>query len=236
VEKCREFGVAAAVTRNHGHIGAAGLYSRVPMANGQIGYVTSGHRLSLNPTQNLQHAAGGSPMSFAVPAGEEPPLVLDFGAMHDMYPGEEGFEEVLRLAPSAVFRSIGLGAVCQSVGGFLAGVPAPRGDERPTTNDQRPTTRSGSAATYPGANQGAFLAAFDIGRFFDPQQFAVEMDAYQRQVRQLQPLPGYDRAVIAGGLEWEREREWAQIGIPVGGRHRATLAQVGAALGIAPPV
>jgi LDH2 family malate/lactate/ureidoglycolate dehydrogenase len=241
VEKCREFGVAAAVTRNHGHIGAAGLYSRVPMESGQIGYVTSGHKLTLGPSQNLQHAAGGSPMSFAVPAGEEPPLVLDFGAMHDMYPGQDGFDEMLRLAPSAVFRSIGLGAVCQSVGGFLAGVPAPRDDSDGATGRRGDGTQgvevaSMSGVSFPGANQGAFLAAFDIGRFFDPQQFAAEMDAYQRQVRQLQPLPGYDRAVLAGGLEWEREREWSEIGIPVGGQHRATLAQVGAALGIALPV
>src|SRR6266508_3294241 len=45
VEKAKEHGVAAAVTRHHGHFGAAGLYTRVAAAAGLIGYDTSGHQL-----------------------------------------------------------------------------------------------------------------------------------------------------------------------------------------------
>ena len=61
-------------------------------------------------------------MSFSAPTGEEPPLVLDFGAMHDLY--EESPRDLLaEIAPGLVHRSIGLGMVCQSWGGLLAGVP-----------------------------------------------------------------------------------------------------------------
>jgi LDH2 family malate/lactate/ureidoglycolate dehydrogenase len=220
-ERCGEHGIVSAVTRNHGHIGAAGIYSRVLMEQGRIGYVTSGHELHLAADQSLLNAAGGSPMSFAVPAGTEPPLVLDFGAMHDLYPGSPHVQELIQLAPSTVFRSLGLGMVCQAVGGFLAGVPlgAPEAPRR-----------------WEGANQGAFLVAIDISRFIPPEAFAAQMEAYVRQSRALQPLPGYEPATPPGGLEWQREREWAETGIPVGERHRAALARVGEALGVPPPV
>jgi LDH2 family malate/lactate/ureidoglycolate dehydrogenase len=49
------------------------------------------------------------------------------------------------------------------------------------------------------------------------------MDRHIRDARQMQPAPGYDRSDLPGGLEWEREREWAEIGIPVGDIHQEQL-------------
>ena len=226
VERCREHGIAAAITRNHGHIGAAGLYSRVPIEHGQIAYCTSGHELHLSADQSILEAAGGSPMSFAVPAGDEPPLVLDFGAMHDLYPGSPHVQELIRMAPSTVFRSLGLGAVCQAVGGFLTGVPFGEGDGARREESRR----------WEGANQGAFMVAVEISRFLPPEKFIAQMQAYIGRVREMKPIEGYEPATLAGGLEWAREREWAESGIPVGERHRAVLVRVGEALGVPAPV
>lgn len=55
-------------------------------------------------------------MSFSAPAGEEEDLVLDFGAMHDLYASSPHRDEIARLAPGTVFRAIGMGAICQSWG------------------------------------------------------------------------------------------------------------------------
>jgi LDH2 family malate/lactate/ureidoglycolate dehydrogenase len=220
VEKAKAQGIAAAVTRNHGHIGAAGLYSRIPLQHNLVGYVTSGHQLHLSPNQSIMGAAGGSPMSFAVPAGDAPPLALDFGAMHDLYSSSPSREGIFDMAPGMVFRSIGLGAVCQSLGGFLAGVPS---------HPDR------AKRAFPGANQGSLIIALDIARFIPLEDFLREMEDYMRRAMQMQPMPGYDRAYLPGGLEWEREREWSQIGIPVGEEHQRALRRVGEALGVETP-
>lgn len=220
VPRARDLGIAAAVTRNHGHVGAAGIYSRIPLAADLFCYVTSGHQLNLLPGQTLLHAAGGSPMSFAIPAGEEPPLVLDFGAMHDLYPGSAHVDEMIALAPSTVFRSLGLGAVCQALGGFLAGVPA----------DPARASRA-----WPGADQGSFMIAVDLSRFMPLEQFKREMDEYARRVRELDPLPGHVPAALPGTLEWERERRFAAEGIPVGAKHLEALRQLAAEFGLEPP-
>src|SRR4051794_7818949 len=65
--KALQTGIAAALTRGHGHIGAAGIYSRIPLEHDLFCYVTSGHQLALQEEHSVLHAAGGSPMSFALP-------------------------------------------------------------------------------------------------------------------------------------------------------------------------
>ena len=219
--RARVAGVAVAVTRHHGHIGAAGLYTRILASAGLIGYCTSGHQLGLAPGAPFAHAAGGSPHSFAVPVGAQAPFVLDFGAMHDLYEGDPYRAAIFHLAPGLVFRSIGLGAVCQSVGGFLAGVPSRA--ER-------------AQRSYPGANQGAFLFAVDVERFQPLDDFRREMDDYIAQVHGLAPLPGVETAMLPGEPEWHREREWAVTGVPVGRGHQEVLRAIAAEVGVQPPV
>ena len=211
IEKCRANGIAAAVTRNHGHIGAAGLYARLLAENDLIGYVTSGHQLELTPEQSIMRAAGGSPMSFAVPAGQEFPMILDFGAMHDLYENSPHVPELFSLAPGLVFRSMGLGFMCQALGGFLAGVPL----------DAKEASRQ-----YKGAHQGSLIIALDVNQFIPLADFKKQMDAYIRMTSQMRPMPGYDKATLPGVLEASREHDWLESGIPVDDSHRAVLEKV----------
>lgn len=214
ISRCREQGIAAVVTRNHGHIGAAGIYSRLLAENDLVGYVTSGHQLDLKTEQSIMIAAGGSPMSFAVPSGEEMPMVLDFGAMHDLYSDSPHVSELFKLAPGLVFRSMGLGFMCQALGGFLAGVPLEK---------ERAVSRQ-----YEGAGQGSLIIALDINRFLPLDQFKSEMDAYMRTSRSMQPMPGYKEATLPGVLEVRREQDYRLSGIPVDESHRQALAKVAA--------
>ncbi len=217
----RPHGIAMARTVNHGHFGAAGIYSRIPLEVGLFCYVTSGHQLHLEPGKPVLNAAGGSPMSFALPTGEEPPFVLDFGAMHDLYEGCPHVDEIMRLAPGTVFRSIGLGAVCQALGGFLCGVPV---------------DPARAARVWPGANQGSFMIAVDLEVFMPLEQFRQEMDEYLRRVRQMKPVEGFAEALLPGEPEWRRERRYREEGIPVGPRHAELLRELAAEYGLASPV
>lgn len=218
--KAKEHGVANVTTRNHGHFGAAGLWSRVIVAADLLAYVTSGHQLRLQPGAPHRHAAGGSPMSFAAPAGEEPPIVVDFGAVHDLYDGEPHVKAIETLAPSATYRSIGLGSFCQILGGFLCGVPA--APER-------------AKREWSGANQGSFMTAHDVSRYMPPAQFKAEVDDYIRQVRRLEPVTNQADVEVGGGMEAKRERLWRKEGIPVGPEHAKALQGLGGELGVELP-
>jgi L-2-hydroxycarboxylate dehydrogenase (NAD+) len=220
VNKAQDQGMAVLLTRNHGHIGAAGIYSRLTLDSDLLSFVTSGHQLTLSPGNPIFDAAGGSPFAFGAPAGEEDPMVLDFGTMHDLYASSPYRDEIARKTPGLVFRAIGMGAVCQSWGGLLAGVPL----------DPARATRE-----YPGANQGSLVIAFKISLFMQPDQFKREMDAYVQAVRALQPLSGFDHAFLPGGVEAERERQYRETGIPVGAEHQRALETTAAELGLVPP-
>ncbi len=211
IDKASSQGMAVGMTRNHGHFGAAGIYARLTLPHDLLCFVTSGHQLSLKPGQPINTAAGGSPMSFSAPAHEETSILVDFGAMHDLYLNDPHREEIARLAPGLVFRSIGMGSICQSWGGFLAGVPLD-------------TARAGR--TFSGADQGSLVMAFRIDLFADPAQFKQEVDEYVRAVRQLAPLEGFEQSFVAGGVEAANEAAFRRDGIPVGPRHRELLEAV----------
>ncbi len=219
IEKAEAAGIAVLVTRNHGHFGAAGLYSRLTLEHDLLSFVTSGHQLELRPGDPVYAAAGGSPMSFSAPTADEPPLVLDFGAMHDLY--EESPRDLLaEIAPGLVHRSIGLGMVCQSWGGLLAGVPLDPAQAR---------------RRWSGANQGSMVIAMRIDLFAEPLQFRKEMDAYARAVRALTPIRGATGSYLPGGPEAEAEADYRANGIPVGRDHQELLERAATDLGVSVP-
>ncbi len=220
VEKAKEVGIAVMVSRNHGHFGAAGIYSRLGLGHDLLMYVTSGHQMGLKDGAPIYSAGGGSPMSFLTPTSEEDPLILDFGAMHDLYGNSKHRETIAEIAPAVVFRSIGLGAICQSWGGLLSGL----GFEAER-----------SPWAYEGANQGAFVMALKIDLFTDPNRLKAEMDVYARKVRDLAPLIGFDEALLPGAVEARRFREYTDEGIPFGERHRERLESLAEELGIGVP-
>ena len=220
VDKALDTGIAIGMARNHGHFGAAGLYARTAVERGLCAYVTSGHQLSLEAGAPHYTAAGGSPMAFAVPTDTEPPVILDFGAMHDLYGGNPNRDELARSVPGLVLRSIGIGTICQMWGGFMSGL----------TSD--PAARPWR---WPGANQGALIICFRPDLFVDPEDLKAAVDEYARTVRTLSPLPGLDGVYLPGGIEAERERSYRANGIPVSDEHMKVLTELATELGIEPP-
>ena len=218
VEKAKDAGIAVMLTRNHGHFGAAGIYARQALGHDLLCYVTSGHQLLLKPGLPIYDAAGGSPMAFTAPTDQEEPVVLDFGAMHDLYGPPR--DELAALAPGLVLRSIGIGEFCQAWGGLLSGL---------RINPEPPKW------TWPGANQGSLVIAFRIDLFTDPKTFKQEMDAYVRTVRELQPLPGFNQSLMPGAIEAMRMQEYRRDGVPVGPEHRQRLEDVATELGLKVP-
>ena len=220
IEKARELGVAVVQTKNHGHIGAAGIYSRMPVAHMMGAFVTAGGTLNLQPGQPVYTPAIGSPVSISAPAGREPPIVVDFAPVYDLRISPR-WPELAEWIPGTIFRCIGLGMIAQSWGGIMAGPPYTGGQERP--------------GRYRATGQRGFAMMFQVGLFIDPDEYGREMDALAAQLRELAPLEGFEKASYAGGIEGEREVEFRQHGIPVGPVHRSDLEGIAAELGVDVP-
>ena len=220
IEKAREFGTAVLQTRNHGHIGAAGIYSRMPLERDMAALVTAGGQLDLQPGQPVYTPAIGSPVSISAPAGSEPPIVVDFAPVYDLRISPR-WPELAEWIPGTIFRCIGLGMIAQAWGGIMAGSPAAGGRERPRR--------------YSSTGQCGFAFMFQVGLFIDPAEYRREMDALAGRLRELAPLEGFEKASYAGGAEGEREREFRKVGIPVGPEHRRDLESVANELGVDVP-
>jgi LDH2 family malate/lactate/ureidoglycolate dehydrogenase len=220
IEKAKALGVAVLQTRNHGHIGAAGIYSRLPLEHDLVAFVTSGAELDLQPGQPVYTPAIGSPISFSAPTGTEAPLVVDFSPVYDLRISPR-WPELAAWVPGTIFRCIGLGTIAQAWGGILAGTPAAGARSRPRR--------------YRGAGQSALVLMFRIGLFIEPAEFRDQMDVLARQLKELAPLDGFERASYAGDIERQREREFRRQGIPVGPEHRQELESIAQECGIDVP-
>lgn len=214
IEKAKAHGTAALTTCNHFHFGSAGKYTRMALDQNCIGLSISSHRLSLKSEDIVFGSTGGSPISIAIPTGEQPPLVLDMGGIAPF--SQELFEQ----APSVIVKSLGMGAVTQALGGILAGI-------------YKLEFLAGQSSWE--SNQGSFVAVFSVDHFFPEMEFKNEMDRYIGEAGKMSPLPGMERAVLAGGLEWQWAKENNQIGIPVSKEHQEALENIAIELGVDTP-
>jgi len=213
VEKAKECGTAAATTRNHHHFGSAGKYSRLALEHDCMAFVTSSHRYTPSPDNMILQAGAVSPFSFAVPAGEQPPMVPD---MASAFVGWN--EEIFAHSPGAYFKEVGLATTMKAIGGIMAGIYNPECVDSQWESDQ-----------------GSFVAVFDVARFMPPDVFKAQMDRFIGAARQMKPFPGQDRTELAGGMEYYWEREYGQNGIPISPRHQKSLDEIAAQVGVETP-
>ena len=215
IEKAKTCGVAALTTRNHFHFGAARNYPRQALGRDCIGLAASSHR-SYVQDGTVYAASGGSPISVAIPAGEQPPLVMDMSSRILHSSDEDLFERM----PVAFLKNMAFGAVVRVLGGVFPGIY-----KSEFIPPQSPWT----------SNQGAFILIVDVAHFMPLQEFRAEMDRFIGEARGLEPLPGFERAELAGGMEWLWDQENRREGIPVSDEHRDALQEAADELGVETP-
>ena len=215
IEKARAGGVAALTTRNHHHIGSAGIYTRMAVEQDGIGIATSAHRGYLGPDASIASVVSSSPLSIAIPAGEQPPVVMDMGGALIGYD-----EELYQRLPTALFKVMAMSAAIHSLGAVFSG--AHRAELVPPTSSWE-------------SNQGSFIAVVDVAHFMPVDELKAEMDRYVESARQTKPLPGMEHAELAGGNEWRWDRENRALGIPMGDAHVEVLQVEADRLGVESP-
>jgi LDH2 family malate/lactate/ureidoglycolate dehydrogenase len=228
IAKAKEVGLGMGLVRHIGHYGSAGHYTRLCMEAGCIGFSVQGY-------QNLGNAAGSDPkpqlgyfgnppLCFAIPGGDEPSVVLDVATsiMADYQRGEE-YDALLSLIPAAFFKSMGYTAVAGLLGGGLTGYTLP--------DDE------GVSERWPGgARLGGMVLAIHVDAVVPEAVFRAETDRMVRDVREtFEPMPGYDRALLPGGIEVERFETHRREGIRYGEMEQESAREVSERLGVPLP-
>ncbi len=218
IAKARDCGVAAGSLHHIGHYGSASHYTHMCAEAGCVGFSVQG-LVSGFDFPDLPIALWGSrPISFAIPAGERPPVIVDGCANLFREKDLDLFGQV----PSAFFMSLGFTVVAKLLGDGLSG------------QMQRYTEEPSPA--WPAGGMGAFVLAIDVGHFTSASTFGEIVDRFISEIcMQMQPMPGSDRAMLPGMLEAERQEAYQREGIPLAKETCRLLEEIAGPLEVAVP-
>ena len=205
IELARECGVAWVGCRMSGHAGAAGVYAALPLKADMIGIYSAVANANHMPLAGgAEPLLGTNPLAIAIPAGKEPPVVLDIATsivsygtiknhrlqnrplqgdwMIDPKTGEAVIDpqksaEAL-LLPMAGYKGAGLALMLGLLAGTLNGALFGRDCVDFNAEPDKVT------------NTGQFVLALDPSRFQPLDQFKAEVDRHIRELRNSKTLPG----------------------------------------------
>jgi LDH2 family malate/lactate/ureidoglycolate dehydrogenase len=214
------------------------------MEEGMVGlYFAVGNANHLPPWGGLDMLLSTNPIAVGVPAGDEPPIVLDMATTVAAYgkvkakaaKGEampegwmidregkpltdpkraaEGF-----LLPIGGYKGYGLAMIVGLLAGTLNG--AAMGSDVIDFNADVSTP----------TNTGQAIMAIDPAAFGEPEEFRASVDKLVRELRASERMPGVDRIWMPGEQSHERRIAYARDGIPIADAVWAALDGVAAEL------
>jgi len=227
VDKARQCGVAWVGSRLSNHAGPASLYARMPMAHDMIGlYFAVGNANHLPAWGGLDMLLSTNPIAVAVPAGDEPDVVLDMATtvaaygkvkaraqrgeqmpvgwmidrlgqpLTDPQRAQEGF-----LMPIGGYKGYGLALIVGLLAGTLNGA-AMGSDVIDFNHDDVTVTNTGQA-----------VMAIDLSAFGDVAQFKARVDGLVRELRASERMPGVERIWLPGEQSHEKRLRNMKEGI-----------------------
>ena len=201
VLRAKESALGLALVPHIGHYGSAGHYTRICADGGCIGFSAQSGR---------NESKGNPPISFAIPGGNEPDLILDGGSdLFGPYHGPE-YEDLYNRIPAVFFKNLGFMAVSSLLGGGLTGFTLPEGDA--------------IQEEWPSARFGGMVLAINIEAAIPEEIFRAEVDRYTRDLlATCEPIPGTDRLLLPGHLEEERSALHRREGIRFGEQEQQAM-------------
>jgi L-2-hydroxycarboxylate dehydrogenase (NAD+) len=246
IEKAKTAGVAWVGARWSNHAGPAALYAMMPAQHNMIGlYMAVGSANHLPPWGGLDMLLSTNPIAVAVPAGEEPAVILDMATtvaaygkvktkaqrgemmpegwmmdrdgkpLTDPKRANEGF-----LLPIGGYKGYGLALVLGLLAGNLNGAAMGK-DVIDFNNDDTSETNTGHA-----------IVAINIEAFQDIKEFKQGMDTLIRDIRDSKRLPGVDRIRLPGEGTHTTRVDNEKNGIPMPPALLAALDQLAGELKI----
>jgi LDH2 family malate/lactate/ureidoglycolate dehydrogenase len=248
IEKAKAAGAAWVGVKWSNHAGPASLYASMPLDYDMIGlYLAVGSANHLPPWGGLEMLLSTNPIAVAVPAGDEPPIILDMATtvaaygkvktkaqrgetmpegwmmdrqgrpLTDPRRANEGF-----LLPIGGYKGYGLALVFGLLAGTLNGAAMGRDVVDFNADDTTPT------------NTGHAIVAINVDAFQPVADFKRSVDALVRDLRNSERLPGVDRIRLPGEGSQAARADRQRNGIPLSAPLAASLATLAAELGIPP--
>jgi L-2-hydroxycarboxylate dehydrogenase (NAD+) len=248
IEKAKATGIGWVGARMSNHAGPAALYVTMPLHHDMIGlYFAVGSSNHLPAWGSSENLLGTNPMAFAVPAQDEPAIVLDmsptvvaFGKVRlaaqrgeqmpvgwmigkdgkpltDPKRMDEGY-----LLPIGGYKGSGLSLIVGLLAGALNRAALGRDVIDFTKEIDSPT------------NTGQAIAAISIDAFMPAADFKGYVDGVIRDIRNSQKLPGVEHIWLPGEQSHTKLQDRRVHGVPIPKSLRDNLDAVARDLNVAP--
>ena len=212
IAKARQCGVAYVGVRNSCHFGAAGYYAWLAAREGLIGLSMANDTPSVAAPGSRGGITGSNPISYAVPAGRHPPLLLDMStatvaggkvyaarARGEPIPDTwvvdargkpttdpSAYPDAGALQPAAGHKGYGLALLIETLAGVLSGAAVTWGVRTWMWDD----------GTQPTLHGAAFLA-IDTNAIMPGPAFARRMEALVDEIHAAPRADGVEPALRA---------------------------------------
>ena len=248
IEKAKATGIGWVGARMSNHAGPAALYVTMPLAHDMIGlYFAVGSNNHLPPWGGSESLLGTNPMAVAVPALQEPPIVLDMAPtvaaygkvrlkaqrgeqmpvgwmidrdgkpLTDPKRADEG-----HLLPIGDYKGYGLSLII----GLLAGALNRAAIGRDVIDFVKETGKA--------SNTGQAIAALSVETFMPADEFKRAVDRLIGDIRNSRRLPGVERIWLPGEQSHAKLLDRRADGVPIPKALRESLDTLAGELTVAP--
>jgi ureidoglycolate dehydrogenase (NAD+) len=248
IERARAYGMAAVSVRNSNHCGMLAYHAVRALAAGGIGIAISNADSQVAPWGARAKFLGTNPLAVAIPAGAEPPIVLDMATSvvaHARIKGAADRGEAI--PPDWALDPDGQPTTDpnRALAGALLTFGGPKGSGISIAIDVLagllPGGRSGPEITplYQRLDEsqgvGHLFLVLSVDAFEPLDAFRARVDETIRRIRSLPPAAGASRALLPGEIEERRAQEYRAQGIPLPADAVAEVTRTAALLGLTPP-
>jgi len=227
LSKAEKYGTGFVAVRNAGHFGIASYYAMMALPRQMIGIISANSAPSMAAWGGTLPLLGTNPICVAIPTGEEVDIVLDMASSvvargkirlavkkGDQIPTDWALDSqgLPTSDPNAAMqgtllpiggpKGYGLALVVDVLSGVLTG--SNFGQYVATTLDY---DRKVSA--------GFVVQALDISAFTELDIFYKDIQSLIADIRNSPRAPGVERIYLPGEIEWLKQKEQEEKGIPV---------------------
>jgi LDH2 family malate/lactate/ureidoglycolate dehydrogenase len=246
IDRARDRTISWVGVRNSSHFGAAGYYANMAAEHDMIGIAMSNADPNMIVPGARGHVIGNNPLAYAIPAGNEYPLLLDI-ALSAVAAGKifamkalgrsipdtwltnaEGLPTLEvgdwpksgSMIPMAGHKGYGIALLVEILTGVLTGAGV------------LSQAKSWILQSEESSRLGHAFVVVNVGSIIPIEIFKDRIDTMINQIRESPKATGSERILVPGEIEWEKRDDALKHGIPLPESAFASLYSTGRQLGI----
>ena len=213
IRRAKAHGIGAVGLRNSNHFGTAMYFTLMAAREGCVGFLSTNASPAMAPWGGRKKTVGTNPWSWAAPAGQHPPMVLDIAntgvargkiylAKQKGLPIPEGWAinadgapttdpaEAIDgiILPMAQHKGYAIAVMMDMLSGVLTGSAFGTGVHGPYQTEHR-------------SGAGQLMIALDIAAMQPLADFGARMDRYIAELKSVPLAQGFEEIVYPGEIE-----------------------------------